>query len=330
METFTIAIPQWIPEEVVNYVSGQAEIRYRASEDSIEEGALTEFLQGAAGLLCYPGLQIPSAVLEGAADLRVISNIGAGYDNLSLDTLSSLGILACTAPDAVTESTADHAFALLLAAGRRIVESDAYVRAGRWTRWSPTLLLGSQVSGATLGIVGFGRIGQAVARRARGFDMHVLCHSRTAHLAAETATGAIHCSLPELLQTSDFVVLTVPLTDDTRGLIGRDELALMKPTATLVNVSRGPVVIERELVAALRAGTLFAAALDVFEQEPLASDSELMSLPTIVLSPHIATATGQGRIEIALAAARNLVQTLRAEPCPYVLNPEARPANSEW
>jgi len=209
-----------------------------------------------------------------------------------------------------------------MAAARRVTEAERYLRAGRWRSWSPQLLLGQDVYGATLGLIGLGRIGQAVARRARGFDMRVLYHSATRKPEVERELGVEWADLEALLRESDFVSLHVPLTEETRNLIGARELALMKPTAVLINTARGQVVDQEALVATLQGGRLAAAGLDVFQVEPLAADDPLLSLENVVLLPHLGSASVATRRRMAMMAAENLVAGLRGERPPYLVNPE--------
>jgi lactate dehydrogenase-like 2-hydroxyacid dehydrogenase len=226
-------------------------------------------------------------------------------------------------PGVLTETTADLAFALLMAAARRLPEGDRYVRAGKWKTWGPLLLLGPDVHGATIGIVGFGRIGQAVARRAMGFGMSVVYHDvQRADAAVEAAYGATFLPLEELLPRADFVSLHVNLTPETKGLIDTEKLSWMKPTAVLVNTSRGPVVKGADLAEALRAGTIFAAALDVTDPEPIPTDDPLLSLDNCLVVPHIASASRATRSKMAEMAAANLLAGVRGERIPTPVNPE--------
>jgi lactate dehydrogenase-like 2-hydroxyacid dehydrogenase len=255
--------------------------------------------------------------------LKVVSNYAVGFDNVDVPACTARGIPVGNTPGVLTETTADLAWALLMAAARRLPEGDRYVRAGRWQTWGPMLLLGPDVHGGTLGIVGFGRIGQAVARRATGFGMTILYHDvQRATADAEEAVGASFVPLPELLERSDFVSLHVNLTDDTRGLISTDALRRMKATAVLVNTSRGPVVDPRALHLALRDGEIFAAALDVTDPEPIPPDDPLLSLENCLVVPHIASASRATRGKMAEMAAANLLAGVRGERLPTPVNPE--------
>ena len=283
-------------------VPGVAADRIREAGFSVETGELSA--AGADALLCLLTDRIDAAFLERAAHLRIVANMAVGTDNIDLAAAARLGILVSNTPDVLTDATADLAFALLLATARRLAWADRYVRGGGFVGWNPELGIGLDVTGRTLGIVGAGRIGRAVAERARGFRMEVLLHSRSG--------GP---KLDELLEKSDFVSLHVPLTAETRHLIGARELARMKKTAVLVNTARGPIVDEAALVRALQRGEIAAAGLDVFEHEPALAPG-LRDLPQVVLAPHLGSATVATRARMAEVAARNIVAALRGEPIP--------------
>ena len=266
---------------------------------------------------------VDRALIESAPGLVVIGNCAVGYDNVDVAAATEHGVLVCNTPNVLTDATADFAWALLLAAARRVAEADRFVRAGRFSGWKLDLLLGQPVHDKTLGVVGLGRIGRAVAQRARGFSMRVLYHQRTrADAAVERELGAELVSLETLLAESDFVSLHVPLTDATRGLIGEAELSRMKPTAVLVNTTRGPVVDEAALGRALAGGRIAAAGLDVFEREPEVHP-ELLRLENAVLAPHIASATEETRALMARSVADDIVRVLRGEGPRSPVNAEA-------
>jgi glyoxylate reductase len=283
----------------------------------------SELLAGVAdadALLCLLTERIDAELLDAAPRLRVVANYAVGYDNIDLAAAAERGVVVTTTPGVLTEATADLAFTLILATARRVVEGDALVRSGRWTRFSPTLLLGAPVAGRTLGIVGLGAIGTAVARRARGFGMTVLYVNRHPNPAAEAEVGAERVSLDELFRRSDIVSLHAPLNDDSRHVVDAAALARMKPTAILVNTARGPLVDEAALVAALRDGTIAAAGLDVYEREPALSPG-LAELANVVLLPHIGSATTEARGDMVRLCCDNIVAVLDGRPALTPRNP---------
>jgi len=254
--------------------------------------------------------------------LRIVANMAVGYDNIDVPLCTSRGVAVTNTPDVLTETTADIAFGLMIAAARRFAESERFLRNGEWKEWSPTLLCGMDVNGRTLGILGMGRIGQAVARRAAGFGMRVLYHNRTRLPEdAECALNATWVAFPELLAESDFISVHCPLREETRGILGAEEFRAMKKSAVLVNTSRGPVVDEAALAEALHAREIFAAGLDVFEREP-AVNARLLECDNVVLLPHLGSATYATRQRMAETAARNIVEYLNGRTPPNCLNPE--------
>jgi glyoxylate reductase len=254
-------------------------------------------------------------MLAGVTRLQVLANYAVGYNNIDLAAATRHGVVVTNTPDVLTESTADLTWALMLAAARRVAEGDAYVRSGNWPGWAPTQMLGADVSGKVLGIVGMGRIGQAVARRAAGFNMRVCYSSRTAHSPGSLPAQWERLELPDVLRDSDFVSLHVPLSAETHHLIGPRQLALMKPTAFLLNTSRGPVVDEAALVSALLQRRLAGAGLDVFEQEP-AFHSSLRELRQVVLLPHLGSATLATRVRMGKICLENIAAVLAGVPAP--------------
>jgi len=255
--------------------------------------------------------------------LKVVSNYAVGFDNIVVPEATKRRVPVGNTPGVLTDTTADLAWALLMAAGRRVVEGDRYVHDGRWKTWGPLLLLGTDISGATLGIVGFGRIGQAMARRAAGFGMTVLYHDVAELQASLTGPlNARYVPLDELFATSDFVSLHTNLTDDTRHLVNEARLRTMKPTSVLVNTSRGPVVDQKALYRALKEGWIMAAGLDVTDPEPMPVDEPLLTLPNIIVVPHIASGSRATRGKMAEMAAANLLAGVRGERLPTPVNPE--------
>ncbi len=267
--------------------------------------------------------KIDGELLDNAPRLKVVANYAVGYDNIDLAAATHRGVLVTNTPGVLTETTADLAFALMLAAGRRLTEAEQFLRAGQWKTWHPTLLLGQDIYGATLGLVGLGRIGSAVARRARGFDMEVLYYSRRRKKNLEMELGVKYVPWIELLTRSDFISIHVPLTTDTRHLLNADAFAQMKPTAVLVNTARGPIVDEAALYRALKNKQIAAAGLDVFEQEPLKKDDPLLTLDNVVLLPHIGSASVATRTRMATMAAENVVAVLAQQRPPNLVNVEA-------
>ncbi len=264
----------------------------------------------------YGHPKVDGALLDRLGTVRVISNFGVGVDHIDLAAAAARGIPVGNTPGILDGATADMAFTLLLAAGRRLVEGDRYARGPDFLRYDPSYLLGREVHGSTLGIIGLGRIGEQVARRARAFDMTILYHNRNRRPTVEATHGAKYVSRDELLATADYVVLTVPLTTATRHLIGRAELARIKPTAILVNVARGGVVDTDALTEALTARKIYAAALDVTEPEPLPRDHPLLRLDNVTITPHLGSATEQTRRRMAEVSLENLFAGLAGQPLP--------------
>lgn len=288
----------------------------------LSQEQLLEAVRGRRGILCLLTDRIDEAVLaEAGPDCRVIANYAVGYNNIDVAAATRRGILVTNTPGVLTETTADLTWALLMAVARRLGEAERYLRTGGWTGWGPMQFLGQDVHGATLGIVGAGRIGAAVARRARGFEMTLLYTDRSGCPELDES-GARRVELDTLLRESDFVSLHVPLTDATGHLIGRAELARMKPTACLINTSRGPVIDEEALVDALRGRAIAAAGLDVYENEPRLA-SGLMELDNVVCVPHIGSATQATRAKMAHMAAENLIAALDGVRPPHLVNPDA-------
>lgn len=286
---------------------------------------LIERARGVDGLLCMLTEKIDGEVMDAIGpQLKVISNMAVGVDNIDVPAATARGIPVGNTPGVLTDATADQAFALMLAAARRIVEADKFLRAGKWITWHPSLLLGADLTGATLGIIGFGRIGQAVARRARGFDMRVLYHSPN----AKPASGAQPVALSTLLHESDFVSIHVPLKPETKHLVNAEFLAKMKPNAILVNTARGGVLDQTALYNALRENKIFAAALDVTDPEPLPMDSPLLELENCILVPHLGSASKKTRDKMSLLAAQNLVAGVKGERLQNCVNPEVYRAES--
>jgi glyoxylate reductase len=322
-----VAVTRVIPDggmRLLRQAEAAGDVELRLWDHDLPPSAeeLGELLQGCAGALTLVTDQITPAVLDREPQLRIISNLAVGYDNVDVPAATARGVMVSNTPGVLTETTADFAFALLMAAARRIVEGVDYVRAGKWQTWGPTLLLGQDLHGATLGIAGLGRIGREVAKRARGFDMRILAYDTYQDKAAAQELGVEYRDLDDLLRESDFVTLHVALTPETYHLIGARELGLMKREAILVNAARGPVVDTNALVEALRNGEIAGAALDVTDPEPLPADHPLVSMPNAIVVPHIASASVVTRNKMAEMAVENLLAGARGDRPPVLVNPE--------
>ncbi|HBB34823.1 MAG TPA: D-glycerate dehydrogenase [Cyanobacteria bacterium UBA8803] len=282
---------------------------------------LLEKIRTIDGLLCLLTDRIDSQLIAAATSLKVISQMAVGYDNIDIPAATARGIPVGHTPGILTDATADFTWALLMAAARRVVEADRFTRAGRWLTWEPDLLLGPNITGATLGIVGFGRIGQAIARRAKGFEMRILYASKHQwDLELEKALGVEFVPFDRLLSESDFVTIHTPLSKDTYHLFSDRQFELMKPSAILINTARGGVIDPDALYRALSQGQIAGAALDVTEPEPILMDSPLLTLDNLIMTPHIASASRQTREKMANMAIENLIAGLRGAPLPYCVN----------
>ena len=283
---------------------------------------LLKHVQGMDGLLCLLTDRVDGEVMEVAGkQLKVISNHAVGFDNIDIPAATARGIPVGNTPDVLTDATADFAFALLMAVARRIPEAERYVHAGKWKTWGPKLLIGVDIKGATLGLIGFGRIGQAMARRAVGFDMRVIYYDPKEVKSGQNPK-AERVDFETLLKESDFISIHTPLTSDTRHLIDADAFSKMKPNAVLINTARGPVVDSDALYQALKANRIFGAGLDVTETEPIPLDSPLLKLDNVVIVPHIASASITSRDQMSLMAAQNLIAGLKGERLPNCVNPQ--------
>ncbi|MED1945732.1 MULTISPECIES: D-glycerate dehydrogenase [Brevibacillus] len=296
--------------EVIAMLEKVAEVEQWTKNAPIPRELLLEKIKHVDAVLTMLTERVDEEFLASTKRLRIVANMAVGYDNIDLEACRRHEVIVTNTPDVLTESTADLAFALLMATGRRLTEANRFLLQGEWTSWSPTLMAGQNVYGSTLGIIGMGRIGEAVARRAKGFGMRILYHNRNRKPQAEQETGARYANLAELLQESDYVVLLTPLTEDTRMLMGEKQFSLMKETAVFINVSRGGTVDESALYQALVDKKIWAAGLDVFAVEPVPMDNPLLQLPNVVALPHIGSATVQTRAEMARLAAANIVEVL--------------------
>jgi glyoxylate reductase len=309
-----------LPEDVVSLIEREHQVRMNHEDRPMERRTVLEGVAGTEGLLCSIRDRVDEELLTSAPELKVIANYGVGYDHIDIDAASRRGIPVTNTPGVLTDATADTAFALILAVSRRVAEGDRMTREGRFKFWAPFHFLGRQVSQKTLGIIGMGRIGKAVARRAAGFSMRIVYHNRNRlDSKEEQRLGVRYLLLDELLREADILSLHVPLTPQTRHLIGTRELRLMKPSAFLINTARGPVVDEAALVEALRDGEIAGAGLDVYENEPELA-AGLAGLENVVLLPHVGSATVETRTKMALMAVANLLVGLRGEQPPNCLN----------
>jgi lactate dehydrogenase-like 2-hydroxyacid dehydrogenase len=317
-----VYVTRHLPQSALNELLQVCKVEIWDHEMPPPYETILERVQDKEGLICLLTDRIDAALMDAGPRLRVISQCAVGFDNIDVAAATRRGIPVGNTPGVLTDATADFAFTLLMAAARRVSEAIDYVRQDRWKTWGLTLLLGQDIYGATLGLVGFGRIGQAVARRAQGFAMRLLYYDMVRQPQAEAEFGAEYRPLEDLLQESDYVSLHVSLTEDTRALIDARALALMKPTAILINTSRGPVVDPDALYEALKDRQIAGAALDVTDPEPLPGDHRLLDLPNLIVAPHIASATVTSRTRMASMAVENLVAGLRGERLPYCANPD--------
>ncbi|MBK9941936.1 MAG: D-glycerate dehydrogenase [Kouleothrix sp.] len=310
-----------LPQAALDLLALHVQLAVWPGELPPPRAVLLKELARSDGLLCLPADRLDAAALESAPYLRAVSTYGLEIEQIDMAAATRRGVLVTNTPDVLTETVADFAFALILAAARRIVECEQYVKAGRWRSWGPELLLGRDVYGATLGIVGMGRVGQALARRAAGFGMRIVYTGPRRKPEAERATGACWAELRELIAQSDIVSLHCPLNDETYHLLDRDTLALLKPNAILVNTAHGLLVDTRALAELLRTRPIIAA-LDVTDPEPLPANHALLSMLNVLVTPHVASATALARTRMALMAAQNLVAALEGERPPCLVNTE--------
>jgi len=312
-----------LPEPALALIRERTEMRlWEQDEIPPPRDVLLREVADVDGLLALLTDRIDEELLARAPRLRVVANYAVGFDNVDVAAATRRGVVVTNTPGVLTETVADFAMAMILAAARRLVEADRYTRSHRWRSWQPMLFLGQDVHGATLGLVGLGRIGSAVARRARGFDMRILYYDVVRREDLEREMGIVYRPLEEVLRESDFISIHTPLTPETRHLIGREQLRMMKPTAVLVNTARGPIVDTMALYEALRDGVIWAAALDVFEVEPVPPDHPLLTLDNVTVAPHIASASVRTRTQMALMAAENLLAVLEGRRPPNPVNPE--------
>jgi glyoxylate reductase len=318
-----ILIARAVFPEVVERLSEHFDVESNQDDTIFSADELAAKLQNKAGVLSTASARFDAALLDRVPGLKMVANMAVGYDNIDLAACSARGVMASNTPDVLNETTADFGWALLMASARRVTESEHWLRAGKWNRWRYDYFLGADLHGSTLGVIGMGRIGQAIARRSMGFDMQVIYHNRS-RLSSELesrANNARYVEKEELLRTADHVVLVLPYSPQSRHTIGKAELEMMKPTATLVNLARGGIVDDAALIEALKEKRIAGAGLDVFENEPKFNPG-FLELENVVLTPHIASASEATRKAMAHRAADNLIAALSGQRPPHLLNPD--------
>jgi len=316
-----VFITRAIPKKGIELLQHHHEVMVYPHDHPPSKQEIIEGLKGKQGLVCLLSDPIDNEVITSEPQLKMIANYAVGYDNIDVETATKLGIPVSNTPGVLTDATAELAWALVFAVARRIVESDRFAREGKFNGWGPQLLLGMELAQKTLGIIGVGRIGTAFALKSKGFNMNVVYTSHHHNKDLESQLGAKKVPLNDLLHQSDIISLHVPLTEKTQHMIGADELAQMKPTAILINTSRGPVVDEQALIAVLQQNKIFGAGLDVYEQEPQIPQ-ELLHLKNVVVLPHIGSATVESRTQMAMMAAQNMIDGLAGEQPNNCVNPE--------
>ena len=314
----TLYVSRLLPDPIMAIVRERFQLVQDPDDTLPDPSALGEGLCQADAAIVTLGDRIDAETIQAASRLKILANYAVGYNNVDRDAAQKRGLIVTNTPDVLTDATADLTWALILATARRVVEGDALVRSGRWTGWNPTQLLGAEVSGKTLGIIGMGRIGQAVAHRAVGFRMPVRYHSRQPMTGSSLPHEWEYRSLQDLLREADVVTIHAPLTPATHHLIGVRELAWMRPTAFLINTARGPIVDEAALVDALKTGTIAGAGFDVYEQEP-ALHPELAQMKQVVLLPHLGSATLNARVQMGLVCLKNIQAVLEGRPAPNLV-----------
>jgi glyoxylate reductase len=306
---FKVFVTRAIPEEGLNLLRKYCEVEVSPYDRMLTKEELLEKVQGKNAVITQLTDKVDKEFFEAAKDVKIVANYAVGFDNIDLEEATKRGVYITNTPDVLTNATAELAWALLFATARRVVESDKFMRSGKFQGWAPMLFLGKGVTGKTLGIIGAGRIGQAFAKMAKGFDMKILYTARSPKKEFEEETGAQYVDLDTLLKESDFVSIHVPLTPETRHLIGEKELKLMKKSAILINTGRGPVVDEKALVKALKNKDIYAAGLDVYEREPM-FEEELAQLDNVVMLPHIGSATEEARRDMSILVAQNIIDVI--------------------
>ncbi|APC48927.1 D-glycerate dehydrogenase [Virgibacillus halodenitrificans] len=307
----TIFITRKVPGKLLESYKDVFDIRmWEKEEEPVPREVLEKEVKQVDGLLCVLSDQVDQSVLNQSKQLKVVANMAVGFDNININYAKEMGVIVTNTPDVLSESTADLGFTLMMATARRLNEAAEYIKDGQWKNWAPFLLAGTDVHNKTLGIVGMGRIGEAIARRAKGFGMTVLYHNRKRKREAERELQASYVQMDELLSQSDFVISVVPFTKETNNLFNKEAFEKMKESAVFVNISRGAVVDENALYCALKAGEIKAAGLDVFEQEPISSNHPLLELENVICLPHIGSATVQTRTAMIELCLKNIANVL--------------------
>ncbi|HOO33249.1 MAG TPA: D-glycerate dehydrogenase [Thermotogota bacterium] len=317
MKREKIFITRKIPIEGIAELEKYYDVEVWGSELPIPPELFIEKIKDAAGVICMLSDKVTKEVIDSAPELRVITNYAVGYDNIAVEYAKSKGIKVGNTPGVLTETTADLAFSLLMSVARRITESADYVKAGEWKTWGPQLMLGNDIWGRTMGIIGFGRIGQAMARRARGFGMKVLYYSRTRKPDAEEGIGVTYTSLEEIYENSDFISLHSNLTPSTNGMIGKEQFDRMKRNCILINTARGAMIKTADLIEALETRKIAGAGLDVTDPEPINMDSKLLELSNCIIVPHIGSASYQTRNKMSRMVAENIIAGINGHRLPY-------------
>jgi glyoxylate reductase len=309
-----IYVTRKLPEEILSPLKENYEVEMWDDENvSVPREILLEKSHKAGGILSMLSDSIDRELIEQSPNLKVVANLAVGFDNIDVKAANEKGVAVCNTPDVLTDTTADLTFGLMMATARRLIEADKYVREGKWKSWSPLLMAGADLHHKTVGIIGMGSIGEAFAKRAKGFDMNILYHNRSRKLNAEEALGAEYASLEALLSHSDYVVCLAPLTPETKGLLQKEQFEMMKSSAIFINAARGPIVNEDALYQALVSGEIAAAGLDVFEKEPIDETHPLLSLDNVVVLPHIGSSSVETRMEMMELCVSNIKAVLEGD-----------------
>ncbi|WP_044022996.1 2-hydroxyacid dehydrogenase [Bacillus sp. SG-1] len=318
-----VYVTRKLPEEVLTSLQEKYEVEMWDDENiAVPREILLEKAGEASGILSMLSDPIDRELFEKSPNLKVVANLAVGFDNIDLKAANEKDVAVCNTPDVLTDTTADLTFGLMMAAARRLIEADKYVREGKWKSWSPLLMAGTDIHHKTVGIIGMGSIGEAFARRAKGFDMNILYHNRSRKPEAEEVLGAKYASLEELLSQSDYVVCLAPLTPETKGLLQKEQFEMMKSSAIFINAARGPIVNEEALYRALVDGEIAAAGLDVFEKEPIDKTHPLLSLDNVVALPHIGSSSVETRMEMMELCISNIKAVLEGGTPKTLVNKE--------